>query len=346
MLETSARLLRLLALLQARRFWTGPDLADRLEVTERTVRRDVDRLRSLGYPVESSSGVAGGYQLGVGASLPPLLLEDDEALAVALGLRTAAAGTVTGVEEAALRALGKVERVLPERLKRRVAALRGAVSPLYFEGARVDAAVLSTLAGASRDRVVASFAYGDGQGRPSHRHVEPHGLVHTGSRWYLVAFDRDRDDWRTFRVDRIEREVALGARFAAREVPGGDVAAYVSRSIAAHAYGHRARVIIHAPRAEVAARVPPLAGHLEAIDDHRCLLESGGGSLEMLAVYIAHIGHDFEVVEPPALVDVVRELAGRLGRAAARSGARGAPPAPARSSEAGRPEGDTARRGR
>ena len=322
MLETSARLLRLLALLQARRFWTGPDLADRLEVTERTIRRDVDRLRSLGYPVDSSGGVAGGYQLGVGASLPPLMLEDDEALAVALGLRTAAAGTVSGVEEAALRALGKLERLLPSRLRRRVQALNAAVAPLYFAGRKVDAETLSVLASACRDREVVSFPYGDGQGRASEREVEPHGLVHTGSRWYLVAWDRDRRDWRTFRADRIDGEVTTSARFTPREVPGGDVAAYVSRSVSSQAYSLRARVVFHAPRARIAERVPPLAGYLEAIDDERCLLESGGHSLGMLAFHVAYVGEEFEILEPPELVDEVRALAARLRRAAARTAKR------------------------
>lgn len=314
MLETSARLLRLLALLQSRAFWSGADLAARLEVTERTIRRDVDRLRSLGYPVLSSVGVAGGYQLGAGASLPPLLLEDDEALAVALGLRTAAAGTVVGVEEAALRALAKLEQVLPQRVRRRVKALHEAVAPLYSTGPRVRAEVLSALAAACRHRERAAFRYGDRQGRATHRRTEPHGLVHTGSRWYLAAWDEDREDWRTFRVDRIEGEVTTGARFVSRDVPEGDVAAYVSRSVASRPYTYRARVLFHAPLHRVRERVPPLAGYLREVGKDRCRLESGADSLDMLALHLALVGEDFEIEGPPELVDHVRALAARLRR--------------------------------
>ena len=316
---TSARLLRLLALLQARRFWTGMDLAERLEVTERTVRRDIGRLRALGYPVESSVGVAGGYQLGAGATLPPLLLADDEALAVVLGLRTAAAGTVTGVEEAAVRALAKLERVLPERLRGRVRAMSSAVAPLYFASRQVDAATLTLLASACRDHQQASFRYGDRRGVTSERTVEPHGLVHTGARWYLVAWDLDRSDWRTFRVDRIEGEPSAGQRFTPRVVPGGDTAAYVSRSVASSSYAIRARVVFHAPMERVAQQVPPLAGHLRRVSKNRCELESGSHSLAMLALHIAAIDEEFEIKQPPELVDYFEELAARLTRAAARS---------------------------
>ncbi len=317
--QTSARLLRLLALLQARRFWAGADLAERLGVTKRTVRRDVDRLRALGYPVESSAGVAGGYQLGMGATLPPLLLDDDEALAVALGLQTAAAGTVTGVEEAALSALGKLQRMLPRRLHVRFEAMRSAVAPLYFAGRQVDAGTLVPLASACHDRREVRFCYRDRQGIASDRIVEPHGLVHTGARWYLVAWDCDRAAWRTFRVDRIEGQPEEGQRFVPRPVPGGDTAAFVSRSVASSPYAIRARVVIHAPVERVAEQVPPLAGFLRPVSDDRCLLESGGHSLGMLALHIAALGEEFEIEEPPELVRYVQVLAARLTRAAARS---------------------------
>lgn len=319
MLDTSARLLRMLALLQSRGFWSGADLAARLEVTERTIRRDVDRLRSLGYPVHSSVGVAGGYQLGAGASLPPLQLEDDEALAVALGLRTAAMGTVAGVEEAALRALSKLEQVLPKRVRRRVNALREAVVPLYVAGPRVRAEVLSALAAACRHHESASFRYVDGQERSTARRTEPHGLVHTGSRWYLAAWDDDRDDWRTFRVDRIEGAVTTGRRFAPRDIPEGDVAAYVSRSIASRPYTHRARVLFHAPCSRIRERVPPLAGYLRHVGEDQCRLEAGAYSLEALALHVALVGEDFEIEGPPELIDHVRQLAARLRRATRRS---------------------------
>jgi predicted DNA-binding transcriptional regulator YafY len=318
-LQTSARLLRLLTLLQARRFWTGADLAARLEVTERTVRRDVDRLRSLGYPVDATSGVAGGYKLGAGAALPPLLLEDDEALAVSLGLRTAAAGTVAGMEEAALRALAKLEQVLPPRLHRRVKALHAAVVPLHRAGPVVDPEVLTALASASRDQQIVEFHYGDRSARTSDRKVEPHGLVHAGSRWYLVAWDLGREDFRTFRVDRIAGKVTLGARFVARPIPGGDVATYVSRSVSSEGYAHKARVILDAPLEVIAQRLSPSTGRLERVDDRRCLLETGGQSLGTLGLYIAYLGVDFEVIEPPELVTELRMLAARLARASLRA---------------------------
>lgn len=317
--ETSARLLRLLSLLQARRFWSGAELAEALEVTPRTVRRDVERLRSLNYPVQSSAGVAGGYQLGAGASLPPLLLEDDEALAVSLGLGMAAAGAVLGLEEAALRASAKLEQVLPKRLRHRMTELQTTVAPLYSAGPRVDHQVLIVLASACRDRERVRFRYGDGQGNSTDRDAEPHGLVHTGSRWYLLAWDLVRNDWRTFRIDRIAGEVSRGPSFEPREVPGGDVAGYVSRSVASRPYPFRARVIFHAPRERVAERVPPLVGYLERVDADRCLLESGAHSLGMLALHIGLVGEEFEVEEPAELVDLVRALAGRLTRAVERT---------------------------
>jgi predicted DNA-binding transcriptional regulator YafY len=317
MVLTSARLLRLLTLLQSRGFWTGRDLAERLEVTERTVRRDVDRLRSLGYPIRSSTGVAGGYQLGAGASLPPLLLEDDEALAVTLGLRTATAGTVAGLEEPALRALAKLEQMMPQRLRRRVAALSHAVAPLYHEGPRADAIVLSTLAGACRNAERASFRYETAE-RATRRSVEPYGLVHTGSRWYLAAWDEDRRDWRTFRLDRIVGAVKTGSRFSARPIPGGDASRYVARSVASQAYPHRVRVVLHASKSVVARVVPPAAAVLQEVGGDRCRMETGGRSLERIAVWILAVGHDFEVEEPPELLEALRTLGRRIRRATRR----------------------------
>src|SRR5256885_4875469 len=217
MVGTSARLLRLLTLLQSRRSWTGGELCGRLEVTARTLRRDVDRLRSLGYPVHSNSGVAGGYQLGAGATLPPLLLDDDEAVAVALGLRTSATGAVSGIEEASVRALLKLEQVLPPRLRGRLAALHGFLLPLQRRGPTVDAARLSFLANACRDHDGVRFMYHDRTGAPSTRSVEPHRLVHTGYRWYLAAWDLTRNDWRTFRVDRVQGKLRTSLRFKPRK---------------------------------------------------------------------------------------------------------------------------------
>ena len=318
MLETSARLLRLLSLFQARRYWSGVELSERLEVTARTLRRDVDRLRSLGYPVNSTSGAAGGYQLGSGATLPPLLLDDDEAVAVAVGLRTAASGTVTGMEEASMRALAKLQQVLPSRLRRRVSALQSFIMPLGNTGPRVDSETLAVIACACRDYQKLGFGYSSRDGAASTRQVEPHRLVHTGRRWYLVAWDLGRNNWRTFRVDRIESRITTGLRFSPRPPPEGDFAAYVSRSVAFAPFPHRARITLHVSMETAAERLPPGAGTLEAVDGQTCELQMGASSLDTLAVYLALIGFDFEVREPPELIDHLRWLAERFTRATIR----------------------------
>ena len=315
MLQTSARLLRLLSLFQARRYWSGAELSERLEVTTRTLRRDVDRLRTLGYPVHSTSGTEGGYQLGAGATLPPLLLDDEEAVAVAIGLRTGASGSVAGIEEASLRALLKLEQVLPSRLRRRVAALHSFIVPLQGGGPTVDARTLSVIAGACRDHDGLRFSYRDRGGEPSARDVEPHRLVHTGRRWYLVAWDGGRNDWRTFRADRIEPKLSTGPRFTPRKPPDGDYAKYVSKAVAYAPYKYRASVTLYAPAERIAEQVPPTAGLLEAIDERTCLLHTGAQSLEILSVHLALLGVDFEVHDPPELVAQVRRLAGIFSRA-------------------------------
>ena len=316
MLETSARLLQLLSLLQARRDWPGPELADRLEVGVRTVRRDVERLRRLGYPVRATPGVAGGYRLGAGASLPPLLLDEEEAVAVAVGLRTAASVGVAGIEETSVRALAKLEQVLPARLRRRVNALGAATVPYPRTGPTVDPEALAVIAAACRDHERLRFAYRSHDGEASRRLVEPHRLVHTGRRWYLVAYDSGRADWRTFRVDRIAGRPSGGGRFAPREPPAEDIAAYVARAVSSTRDRYQARVLLHAPLADVAARVPPSVGTLAAVDDDSCLLHTGSDWLGGLAVYVAEIGVDFEVLDPPEFAERVRELAGRFARAA------------------------------
>lgn len=315
MIQTSARLLRLLSLLQVRRFWSGSELAERLAITRRTLRRDIERLRALGYPIEGTSGVAGGYQLAAGATLPPLSLEDDEALAVSIALRTAASRASSGIDEAALRALVKLERVMPTRLRQRANALRASIVLLERSGPRVSSATLATLAGACDEHLRISFGYADRDNNASERLVEPAGLVHTGHRWYLVAWDTGREDWRTFRVDRIG-EVTSGARFAPRPLPAdGDLSAYVSRSVSADVYPHRARVIFDAPLEQVAERISPSAGVLERLDDQRCVLLIGGRSLDVIALWIALMGVDFEIIEPPELVHHLRNLHARIGRA-------------------------------
>jgi predicted DNA-binding transcriptional regulator YafY len=255
MLETSARLLQLLSLFQGRCYWSGQDLARRLGVTDRTLRRDVDRLRSLGYPIHSTVGAEGGYQLGAGSKMPPLLLGDDEALAVALGLRAAAGGGIEGMEEAAMRALAKIEQLLPSRLSHRLTALQAMIVTRAGPGSPVTIPTLSTLANACRDQHTLRFRYRDEAGSASARSVEPHRLVHTGRRWYLVAWDTDRKDWRTFRVDRIQSRLATGEHFVPRQLPASNLAAYVSGG-AGYAPPCRARIKVFAPAALVAERVP------------------------------------------------------------------------------------------
>lgn len=315
MLETSARLLRLLSLFQGRRYWSGCDLAGRLEVTSRTLRRDVDKLRTLGYPIHSTSGAEGGYQLGAGTQMPPLLLDDEEAVAVAMGLRWASTGSIEGVEEASVRALLKIEQILPPRLGRRVAALQSVVVTLAGPSAAVDARTLSTIAGACRDAELLRFRYRDHAGTASARSVEPHRVVNTWRRWYLVAWDTARKDWRTFRVDRMERCAAIaGARFVPREPPARDLAAYVTRSgVSARC---RARLKLFAPAGVITERLPPCFGLIEPIDERSCFFETGASTYENLAMQLSLVGADFEVIEPAELVAEVRRLAERYRRAA------------------------------
>ena len=323
MTETSGRLLQLLALLQARRDWPGPALADRLGVSGRTVRRDVERLRALGYPVDALSGPAGGYRLRAGTAIPPLLLDDEEAVAIAVGLRGAASGAggmVIGIEETAVRALVKLEQILPSHLRRRVSALRAATATLPAgwwggAGATVDPDALTVLASACRDREIVRFLYRRRDGEAARRRVEPHSLVSLGHRWYLVAWDAERDDWRTFRLDRLERPAAMGTRFAARELPGGDAAAFVARRLRSAPQRHVARVTLHAPAEELRARFPSMWGTLEPLTARTCEYRGGDDSLDWLALRIAGLGVDFEVHEPPELTERCRELGERLGRA-------------------------------
>jgi predicted DNA-binding transcriptional regulator YafY len=317
MVQTSARLLRLLSLLQVRRFWSGAELAERLEITPRTLRRDIDRLRSLGYPIEGTAGVAGGYQLAAGAELPPLSLADDEALAVSIALRTAASRATGAIDEAALRALVKLERVLPPRLRRRANALRASIVLLERRGPQVSSETLATLAGACDEHHRVELAYGDRNGNTSERVVEPAGLVHTGRHWYLVAWDAGRGDWRTFRVDRITA-ATMGDRFAPRPPPAdGDLSAYVSRSVSTDAYPFQARVMLEAPLEKMAEHISPKSGVLERLDDSRCVLTLGGRSLDSLARWISIMGVEFQVLEPRELIVHLRALEARIGRAIA-----------------------------
>lgn len=313
-MTTTSRALRLLSLLQTHRDWPGPELAQRLEVSPRTLRRDIDRLRELGYPVRATTGAGGGYRLEAGAAMPPLLLDDEEAVAIAIGLRVAAGGTVAGMEETSVRALTKLEQVLPSRLRRRVNALQTYTVPLIESGPLVDAGALTVIAQACRDRERLRFGYRRRDGAESRRLVEPHRLVSTGWCWYLVAWDADRRDWRTFRVDRLDAPVASGLRFSPRELPAGDAAAFVAQAISAAPTRYQALVTLHAPLEVVASRLRPTDGLLEAVDQHTCMLRTGGDSLQWLVLSIGMLDVDFEVHEPPELIDHIRTLAARFGR--------------------------------
>ncbi|MGW0735777.1 helix-turn-helix transcriptional regulator [Streptomyces sp. NPDC002851] len=339
MLETSARLLRLLSLLQAHREWSGADLAERLGVTPRTVRRDVDRLRELGYPVHASPGTGGGYQLGVGAELPPLLLDDEEAVAVAVGLRSAAGQGVDGIGETSVRALTKLEQVLPDRLRRRVGALNAFTVPMLRGPgpATVDPGLLTELAGVCRDAERLRFEYRDHHGTATRRTVEPHRLVCTERLWYLVAWDLDREDWRTFRVDRITPKPPHGPRFAHRTPPADDLAAYVARGVSTRAYAEQAVIRLLVSKEEAAGRISPPAGILEAEGEHSCLLRTGSWTLEALVVHVALLGYEFEVLEPVELTAHITVLRDRLSRALERGTAPERPGSPDRPGETARP---------
>jgi len=313
MVGTSARLLRLLSLLQARRAWTGVELTARLEVTARTLRRDVDRLRTLGYPIASTTGVGGGYRLGAGSELPPLLLDDREALAVALGLRAAAAGAIAGLEDATLGALTKLDQVMPARLRRKVSALHSAIVPLPHR-ASVDVGALSLLASACRDAERLRFDYRAREAEVTQRRVEPAGLVSAGFRWYLVAWDLDRADWRTFRVDRIAGAPVRGESFVPRPPPPGGLSAYVEKSVAIEAYGVKARIRLHAPAAEVAPRLS-WYGRVDSDGPRQSIVTAGAPSIEALAAWISTLGVEFEILEPPGAARALAAMAARIRRA-------------------------------
>jgi predicted DNA-binding transcriptional regulator YafY len=316
MSQTSSRLLELLSLLQGRRDWPGNQLADRLDVSGRTIRRDIERLRQLGYPVDSLTGPAGGYRLRAGSAMPPLLLDDEEAIAIAVGLRTAARASVTGIEETAVRALVKLEQVLPAHLRRRVSALGSATFTLPVAGPTVDPQHLTVIAAACRDSECLRFGYRSRDGTDSRREVEPHSLVNHGRRWYLVAWDRHREDWRTFRLDRLAKPAPTGVRFVPRKLPAKDAATFVERSITSAPNRFEAVVTLRAAAEEIRSRVPAYWGTIEPISAHTCKYRTGDDDLRWLALRIAMLGVDFEVHEPPELIEHLRALASRLRRAA------------------------------
>ncbi|WP_227996428.1 helix-turn-helix transcriptional regulator [Nocardia australiensis] len=315
--DTPARLLRLLSLLQTPREWPGSELADRLGVTDRTVRRDVDRLRELGYPVEATMGALGGYRLVAGSAMPPLLVDDDEAVAIAVGLRAAAGAAVAGIEEASVRALAKVEQVLPAKLRRRVRVLGAALVTPTETGPTVDPETLAALATAVTNRERVRFAYRSGDGGETARHVEPAGLVTSRRRWYLVGYDIERDSWRVFRLDRVEHPRATGARSTPRDLPAADPAAYVAgRRTNWGTPTFHAKVSIQAPAARIIGRLGDDPGEVIATGDTSCRLDSTrDDSPEWLAHRLIGLGVDFRVHEPPALIAELRTLTARLDRA-------------------------------
>jgi predicted DNA-binding transcriptional regulator YafY len=315
--DTSARLLRLLDLLQSRPDWTGSQLADELEVTTRTVRKDVTRLRELGYPVDANPGVAGGYRLGSGAHLPPLLLDDDEAVAVAIGLRAAAHAGIRGIEETSMRAVAKLEQMLPNRLRRRISALQSSVESLRWGSpdALVETETLAVFAQACRDREQLRFDYADKDGNETRRLVEPHKLVTVGHRWYLVAWDARRDDWRTFRVDRTSKPRLGGVRFKERELPAADAATYVADSLGGGEPRLDASVLLHLPMDPARAVVPERVGSLEVVDESTTRLRVQVDNLAWLTMRVALMDVDFTIESPAAL----REIAHRFGERMSRS---------------------------
>ncbi|MEV6959327.1 YafY family protein [Streptomyces sp. NPDC051207] len=315
--DTPARILQLLSLLQTPREWPGGELADRLGVSRRTVRRDIDRLRELGYPVQATKGSDGGYRLVAGKAMPPLVLDDEEAVAIAVGLRAGAGHAVAGVDEASVRALAKLEQVLPSRLRHRVSTLQSATMPLTSgDGPTIAPETLTVLASAVAGQERLRFGYRAGDGTQSRRLTEPYRLVSTGRRWYLVAYDLDRADWRTFRVDRIAEPFATGARFTPRELPTGDAAEYLRRSMHRRQETYGFTVTFAAPAEVVATRVPGWLGAPEPLGPDTCRLRATtADAMEWVAVRLAMLGLDFTVQEPVELVDAVRGLGERLVRA-------------------------------
>ena len=315
MANTSTRTLRLLSLLQTHRYWPGAELAERLGVSVRTLRRDVDRLRELGYPVEAQRGVDGGYQLAAGAALPPLMVDDEEAVALAVGLQAAAQGPVEGIAEASARVLAKVVQVMPARLRRRVEAIRAMTVRAGLSGpADVDPTVLTTIALACRDSERVRFAYTAAGGRRTDRHVEPHRLVGLGRRWYLVAYDLARHDWRSFRLDRLTGPQGTGARFRPREVPDGDAAEFVRAGLADQPFPYRVEVLVDAPADVVRERIGQW-GRVEEVDAEHSRVRMTADSLDWPAMALGAVNAEFHVLEPPELLELVHDWGARFNRA-------------------------------
>ena len=317
-MSSSARMLQLLSLLQTHRYWPGSELAGRLEVSDRTLRRDVDRLRGLGYPVHAVRGAAGGYQLQAGAAMPPLLLDDEEAVAIVVGLQAAAGGMVQGIEETSVRALSKVVQVMPPRLRRRVDALAAYTVPAVFSGSsgpRFDSELLGTLAQACRDGERVGFGYRTRDGAAMDRAVEPHRLVSLGRRWYLVGWDLTRHDWRSFRLDRMTGVTTTGARFRQRDLPGGDAAEFVRAGLGAVPQRHHVSVLVNTP-AEVVRRAVGHWGLVEEVAGDACRLTLEVDDLAWPLFVLAGVEAEFEIEGPEELRRRTAEVSRRFARAA------------------------------
>jgi predicted DNA-binding transcriptional regulator YafY len=317
MANTSMRTLRLLSLLQTHTYWPGRELAERLEVSARTLRRDVDRLRDLGYPVQARRGTDGGYQLAPGAALPPLMVDDEEAVALVVGLQAATGTTAPGVAEASVRALAKLVQVLPPRLRRRVEAVRAMTMAGGWDarpGPAVDTGVLTTLALACRDTERLRFGYTAADGRRTERHVEPHRLVSLGRRWYLVAYDLTRHDWRSFRVDRIAEPGADGSRFLPRELPAADAAQFVRSGMDNLPGLHRVEVLVDAPADTIRERIGRWCT-IEELDPGHCRVSITADSLDWPTMTLGVLDADFRIVHPPELAAQIRNWAVRFQRA-------------------------------
>lgn len=322
---TTQRVLGLLDLLQRRTVWTGAELAEELGVTTRSVRRDVDRLRDLGYPVESERGAGGGYRLGSGRRLPPLLLDDREAVAVAIALRLAAGGAVAGVGEHALGALTKLDQVMPGRLREKVAAVTESMVAVPGTDTPVEPELLMELGHAVRGTEQVRLDYRDRAGRCSERRVEPYRIVVLGRRWYLLSYDLERADWRTFRLDRIGAVHRSRWRFTPRaDVP--DPATHVQYSVTAAPYEHHATVVVRAPADEVVEQFPPTYGTVTELrsvdhpDGPACRLETGAADLDVLAWYLTRLPGPFTVESPDVLRERLAVIAERVGAAAGPAG--------------------------
>jgi len=317
MASTSTRTLRLLSLLQARRYWPGPELAGRLQVSPRTLRRDIDRLRELGYPIQAQRGADGGYQLAAGTALPPLLVEDEEAVALVIGLQAAAQSAVEGIAESSVRALAKVVQVMPARLRRRAEALGAMTVPASWGSAAqasVDSGILTTVAIACRDTERLRFSYTAADGQHTGRHVEPHRLVLLGRRWYLVGYDLGRHDWRSFRLDRLTAPRGTGTRFRPRTLPAADAAAFVRAGVDSVIAAYDVEVLIQAPAAAVRQRIGQWAA-VEDIDATSCRARMTADSLDWPVMALGAVGAGFQVVSPPELLDRVRDWGRRFSQA-------------------------------